>query len=118
MSKMKWQYKEEKPFGKFSYRDLSILSELYLWKCVHIDSDVRQAEAKKIREKHPDRIPVRLINLQYMYIMTAWLCVGVARSWCRISQVIVEKVTGARIADLDRKKYLVPGDLTGKFSVS
>ena len=33
--------------------------------------------------KHPDRVPV-----------------------------IVEKVTGARIADLDRKKYLVPGDLT------
>lgn len=30
-------------------------------------------------------------------------------------QVIVEKVTGARIADLDRKKYLVPGDLTGKY---
>ena len=28
-------------------------------------------------------------------------------------QVIVEKVAGARIADLDRKKYLVPGDLTG-----
>lgn len=29
-------------------------------------------------------------------------------------QVIVEKVPGARIADLDRKKYLVPGDLTGE----
>ena len=27
--------------------------------------------------------------------------------------MIVEKVNGARIADLDRKKYLVPGDLTG-----
>ena len=26
----------------------------------------------------------------------------------------MEKVTGARIADLDRKKYLVPGDLTGR----
>ena len=25
----------------------------------------------------------------------------------------MEKVSGARIADLDRKKYLVPGDLTG-----
>ncbi len=31
-----------------------------------------------------------------------------------VLQVIVEKVQGARIADLDRKKYLVPGDLTGK----
>jgi len=56
---MKWQYKEEKPF------------------------EVRSAESAKIREKHPDRVPV-----------------------------IVEKVLGARIADLDRKKYLVPGDLT------
>lgn len=28
--------------------------------------------------------------------------------------MIVEKVAGARISDLDRKKYLVPGDLTGK----
>jgi GABA(A) receptor-associated protein len=59
MSKMKWAYKEEKPF------------------------DIRQAEAFKIREKHPDRVPV-----------------------------IVEKAAGSRIADLDRKKYLVPGDLT------
>ncbi|XP_003384393.1 PREDICTED: gamma-aminobutyric acid receptor-associated protein-like 2 [Amphimedon queenslandica] len=59
MSKMKWAYKDEKPY------------------------EVRLAEASKIREKHPERVPV-----------------------------IVEKVSGARIADLDRKKYLVPGDLT------
>ena len=26
----------------------------------------------------------------------------------------MEKVQGARIPDLDRKKYLVPGDLTGE----
>ena len=32
--------------------------------------------------------------------------------------MIVEKVTGARIADLDRKKYLVPGDLTGMSYIS
>eukprot|EP00731_Ephydatia_muelleri_P027023 Em0018g1123a len=56
---MKWMYKEEKPF------------------------ETRQAEAAKIREKHPDRVPV-----------------------------IVEKVPGGRISELDRKKYLVPGDLT------
>lgn len=29
----------------------------------------------------------------------------------------MEKVQGARIPDLDRKKYLVPGDLTGERSV-
>ncbi len=29
----------------------------------------------------------------------------------------MEKVNGAQIADLDRKKYLVPGDLTGKLAM-
>jgi hypothetical protein len=32
--------------------------------------------------------------------------------------VIVEKALTARIPDLDRKKYLVPGDLTGMPSIS
>lgn len=31
-------------------------------------------------------------------------------------QVIVEKAPKARIGDLDKKKYLVPSDLTGKRS--
>lgn len=30
-------------------------------------------------------------------------------------QVIVEKAPKARIGDLDKKKYLVPSDLTGEF---
>lgn len=30
-------------------------------------------------------------------------------------QVIVEKAAKARIGDLDKKKYLVPSDLTGKY---
>lgn len=30
-------------------------------------------------------------------------------------QVIVEKAPKARIGDLDKKKYLVPSDLTGKW---
>lgn len=32
------------------------------------------------------------------------------------SQVIVEKAPKARIGDLDKKKYLVPSDLTGKLN--
>lgn len=32
-------------------------------------------------------------------------------------QVIVEKAPKARIGDLDKKKYLVPSDLTGKYCV-
>jgi len=48
------------------------------------DQTKRKAEAEKIRRKYEDRIPV-----------------------------IVERAKGARdIADIDKKKYLVPGDLT------
>eukprot|EP00035_Acanthoeca_spectabilis_P019851 m.429937 g.429937 ORF g.429937 m.429937 type:complete len:129 (-) comp17093_c0_seq1:232-618(-) len=43
----------------------------------------RKAEAEKIRSKYDDRIPV-----------------------------IVEKARNADIAEIDKKKYLVPGDLT------
>ncbi|XP_061345482.1 autophagy-related protein 8C-like isoform X1 [Gastrolobium bilobum] len=47
----------------------------------------RQAEAASIREKYPDRIPV-----------------------------IVEKAERSDISDIDKKKYLVPADLTvGQF---
>lgn len=47
----------------------------------------RKSEAERILIKYPDRIPV-----------------------------IVEKVTGSNIEDIDRKKYLVPGDITvGQF---
>jgi len=47
----------------------------------------RRAEGEKIRKKYPDRIPV-----------------------------IVEKAPKCRLADCDKKKYLVPTDLTvGQF---
>ncbi|VVA21583.1 Hypothetical predicted protein [Prunus dulcis] len=47
----------------------------------------RQAEAGRIREKYPDRIPV-----------------------------IVEKAARSNIPDIDKKKYLVPADLSvGQF---
>merc|ERR1712223_303830 len=47
----------------------------------------RRAEGEKIRRKYPDRVPV-----------------------------IVEEAPKARIGDLDKKKYLVPSDLTvGQF---
>ncbi|KAI7743915.1 hypothetical protein M8C21_032026, partial [Ambrosia artemisiifolia] len=47
----------------------------------------RQAEAARIREKYPDRIPV-----------------------------IVEKAERSDVPDIDKKKYLVPADLTvGQF---
>lgn len=49
--------------------------------------DKRRAEGEKIRRKYPDRIPV-----------------------------IVEKAQKSRLRDLDKKKYLVPSELTiGQF---
>ena len=53
--------------------------------CVCVCVEKRKAEAEKIRQKYDDRIPV-----------------------------IVERAKNADIADIDKKKYLVPGDLTGE----
>ena len=49
--------------------------------------EVRRTEAEKMREKHPDKIPV-----------------------------ILERLPTARVAELDKKKFLVPAELTvGQF---
>uniref|UniRef100_A0A3B3Q8H4 GABA type A receptor associated protein like 2 n=1 Tax=Paramormyrops kingsleyae TaxID=1676925 RepID=A0A3B3Q8H4_9TELE len=45
--------------------------------------DHRCVESAKIRSKYPDRVPV-----------------------------IVEKVSGSQIVDIDKRKYLVPSDIT------
>ena len=45
--------------------------------------EVRQAEASRVREKYPDRVPV-----------------------------IIEKAPRSDIVDIDRAKFLIPGDLT------
>ncbi|XP_019238109.1 PREDICTED: autophagy-related protein 8C-like [Nicotiana attenuata] len=59
----------------------------------------RQAESSRIREKYPDRI---------LYPYPSVLCFHI--------QVIVEKAEKADISDIDKKKYLVPADLTvGQF---
>lgn len=36
------------------------------------------------------------------------LCINV----CQMFQVIVEKVSGSQIVDIDKRKYLVPSDIT------
>ena len=55
----------------------------------------RKAEAERIRQKYPDRIPVRV--LQSIVIL----------SLTRL-QVICEKLEKSDIATIDKKKYLVP----------
>lgn len=61
---MKWEFKENHTFGELANRFAVILKcvlvppwqRVYTVLCVHVDE--RQSEAKKIREKYPDRIPV------------------------------------------------------------
>ncbi len=56
------------------------------YKLAH-SQEYRKNEADKVRERHPDRLPV-----------------------------ICEKVDGSQIQDLDKNKFLVPADLTvGQF---
>ena len=52
-------------------------------------TDSRREESQKIRRKYPDRIPV-----------------------------VVEKVSNSSIPDIDKRKFLVPSDLTGLSLVS
>jgi GABA(A) receptor-associated protein len=79
---MRSKFKDEHPFGK-------------LWVCLKgkvlfmafSKIEKRKAEAERIRQKYPDRIPV-----------------------------ICEKVEKSDIPTIDKKKYLVPADLTvGQF---
>ncbi|KAH8237589.1 hypothetical protein KR038_001212 [Drosophila bunnanda] len=87
---MKFQYKEEHAFEK------------------------RRAEGDKIRRKYPDRVPSTKgggkTKRKYNYKNRHFLMLIV------VDIVIVEKAPKARIGDLDKKKYLVPSDLTvGQF---
>jgi GABA(A) receptor-associated protein len=64
----------------------------------------RKAEAERIRQKYADRIPVRPSPLLCVYHIFNKF------------QVICEKVEKSDIATIDKKKYLVPADLTvGQF---
>jgi GABA(A) receptor-associated protein len=75
----------------------------------------RQAEANRIREKYPDRIPVRSFFLfMYFAYFSMMVCSNPKQLPCE--QVIVEKAEKSDIPDIDKKKYLVPADLTvGQF---
>lgn len=99
---MKFKYKQEHTFEK------------------------RKAEGEKIRRKYPDRIPVcRHVFFVYtIYISVSLTCfirqldfsVLILNSLTSICQVIVERAPKAKVAELDKKKYLVPADLTvGQF---
>ena len=75
----------------------------------------RKAEAERIRQKYADRIPVSSsIHTVLLYpsvpLRTRHFTDDV------VTQVICEKVEKSDIATIDKKKYLVPADLTvGQF---
>jgi GABA(A) receptor-associated protein len=81
--------------------------------------------AKRIREKYSDRIPVsgeERPNLQrnamklFFFFFFARSFGFLADRWSRRAQVIVEKAAKSDVPDIDKKKYLVPSDITvGKF---
>lgn len=71
----------------------------------------RKAEAERIRQKYADRIPVSHSST-LRYQRYALQCPNLVA----LLQVICEKVEKSDIATIDKKKYLVPADLTvGQF---
>ena len=72
----------------------------------------RKAEAERIRQKYADRIPVSHRHHSQIYVTLNYSILTVI--FCL--QVICEKVEKSDIATIDKKKYLVPSDLTvGQF---
>ena len=84
----------------------------------------RKAEAERIRQKYADRIPVcrlsfSLFLLDHILFSSEPIpatCVRGSMLTADVPQVICEKVEKSDIATIDKKKYLVPADLTvGQF---
>ena len=61
-------------------------------------AEKRQAEAQRIRDKYPDRIPVSLVPRIHGLLHAVFVLTWVA------SQVIVEKAERSEIPDIDKKK--------------
>jgi Autophagy protein Atg8 ubiquitin like len=85
----------------------------------------RKAEAERIRQKYADRIPVSQL-LPYLFLSSRISSLpSITHPSTSVApiltipsnpQVICEKVEKSDIATIDKKKYLVPADLTvGQF---
>ncbi|KAG2408359.1 Autophagy-related protein [Vigna angularis] len=93
------------------------------------DLEKRRAEAARIREKYPDRIPVRTssdfplqlsvtdaVYVNHISVAQEASEIHVHLSLYLLPAVIVEKAERSDIPSIDKKKYLVPADLTvGQF---
>ena len=69
-------------------------------------SERRQAEASRIREKYPDRIPVRLYSIDCIcvYLFIFFSFEALLFKYGNSVQVIVEKADRSDIPDIDKKK--------------
>lgn len=67
----------------------------------------RKKDASKIREKYPQRIPVRLDKFWFLRFSSLVTCFSLF-----IYQVVVERVKKSNIADIDKHKFLVPHDIS------
>ena len=65
-------------------------------------AEKRQAEAARIRDKYPDRIPVSICLLPSCFWYTSPMPVQAA--YLALLQVIVEKAEKSEIPDIDKKK--------------
>ncbi|KAI8545381.1 hypothetical protein RHMOL_Rhmol07G0035500 [Rhododendron molle] len=76
----------------------------------------RHAEAARIREKYPDRIPCLLSAAANANLLPVMDLLGFGKPRKFYVCVIVEKAERSDIPNIDKKKYLVPADLTvGQF---
>lgn len=72
----------------------------------------RQAEAARIREKYPDRIPVRIF---IFFVVSVFVFLLNFKCWCMYCcmQVIVERAEKSDIPDIDKKKLVLSWLLLG-----
>ncbi|XP_065272472.1 gamma-aminobutyric acid receptor-associated protein-like 2 isoform X1 [Emys orbicularis] len=68
----------------------------------------RCVESAKIRAKYPDRVPSFFLHA---HIDKIYKC-SYTNARSLNTKVIVEKVSGSQIVDIDKRKYLVPSDIT------
>uniref|UniRef100_A0A668V1U1 Gamma-aminobutyric acid receptor-associated protein-like 1 n=1 Tax=Oreochromis aureus TaxID=47969 RepID=A0A668V1U1_OREAU len=69
--------------------------------------EVRRAEGERVRAKHPDKIPVALLPQGlFGHLLTSIF------GTLAMFNIIVERSPRSRAPELDKKKYLVPSDLT------
>jgi len=71
-----------------------------------VRAEKRQAEAARIRDKYPDRIPVSSVPWPLLALGCPW-APALAADGGRV-QVIVEKAEKSDIPDIDKKKWACP----------